>query len=189
MYCWTHSVYVKYINQGEVSKPRCNNVWLQKKHMQLDVVKMRKWATKMHVTSSRTGKTDVRVTITMKIQIFWDMMHGRDGYPHRLGLGTLSRACTHPEDRGIKLLWNIGNYLVIDTAPYPWKLESLIETLTWPSINNSINAVFQCYITAGTVMDSNGVIMPATTPPTKKIKVNYKLLPIKVHYFFFMACK
>lgn len=166
----------------------------------------------MHVNSSRIGKSEVLVAVMMKIQVFWDMIHGWDGYPHRLvlcnisgvctdpedrglkllrnvGNCTLSGACTDPEDRGIKLLQNFGNYLPNDTAPYTRRLESLIAGLTWPSVNNFINAVFQCYITTATVMDSNRVIMAATNPPTKKTKINYKLLPIKAHYFFFMACK
>jgi hypothetical protein len=38
-----------------------------KEHMQLNVVKMRKWATIMHVHSSRIGKSDVLVASVMKI--------------------------------------------------------------------------------------------------------------------------
>jgi hypothetical protein len=51
-----------------------------------------------------------------------------------------------------------------------------------------MNYVLQYCISSPTAIDNNR-IMPATTPPAKKIKINYKLLPIKAHYFFFMACK
>jgi hypothetical protein len=52
-----------------------------------------------------------------------------------------------------------------------------------------MNAVLQCCISSPTAIDNNYRIMPATTSCAKKTKINYKLLPIKAHYFFFMAGK
>jgi hypothetical protein len=38
-------------------------------------------------------------------------------------------------------------------------------------------------------MDNDKAILSAATSPRRKMKINYERLPIKAHYFFFMACK
>jgi hypothetical protein len=41
-------------------------------------------------------------------------------------------------------------------------------------------------------MDNNNKAMSASNSansPRRKTKINYRLLPVKAHYFFFMACK
>jgi hypothetical protein len=72
-----------------------------KEHIQLNFVKMRKWAMIMHVHSSRIGKSEVLVAGRMKVYISWNMIHGGESYPHHLSLCALRGACADPEQKGI----------------------------------------------------------------------------------------
>jgi hypothetical protein len=38
-------------------------------------------------------------------------------------------------------------------------------------------------------MDKEKATLSAAASPKRKMKINYERLPIKAHYFFFMACE
>jgi hypothetical protein len=49
-----------------------------------------------------------------------------------------------------------------------------------------VNVTFFRYCVS---MDNNNAASPSSGSHSGRFKVNYKLLPVKCHYFFFMACK
>lgn len=77
-------------------------------------------------------------------------------FPSSLGSYEMDFPFELPKEGGSKIIWNVGSYLQIDTASYPWKLE-FSSTALWDS-QISKNDVHLTLVQAVLLLFSTGLI-------------------------------